>query len=524
MPAPVAIAAPAPLEPPAVSGVVAVPQNGVPIIRRDSTKNDGDRPKRPINPPKNKDLAYEPKNLKKKKMTPEFRFCDDTLKELQKPKHWQFNQFFINPVDPVRDGAPDYYKFIKKPMDLKTMSDKLNLGEYNSSKDFENDFHLLVKNCRKYNSHPSPNRVLDAVNKLEDLFNQKWKEKDEWIASQTSAAAASASALSPGGAGRDSDYSDDGSDQGHEQDAAPTTSVTLDALNHRMQEENQRLTQFLAAKVPDMTMITTQQGVLAMIMKQIVDEKTKLAEQEKKRKPTKSKPSKAKKNAPAPTGRKNAAAGGGGAKKAAGGGKKHKVRVMGQLEKEVVSVGIGELEGVQLERAIDIIKKDTHQEVRADVPPPLTVLSALGFWVWLLSSSCVEPLTDISPFCAGNRIGGAGARYQRTLSRRPREALRSYHQVGQGDEGEGRADAGGAAGAAAAGSRARRTDPGPPHCQVEQTQETQAHGQGRAGAQARGAPRDQGQVWQAGQWQPGTSAFGGGHPAGQGGRERGERG
>lgn len=36
-------------------------------------------------------------------------------------KSKKFSQFFKEPVDEVRDGAPGYYTVIKKPMDLGTM-------------------------------------------------------------------------------------------------------------------------------------------------------------------------------------------------------------------------------------------------------------------------------------------------------------------------------------------------------------------------------------------------------------------
>lgn len=56
---------------------------------------------------------------------------------------------FLDPVD--EDYAPKYYSVIAKPMDLQTMEDKLDNGEYGSLQQFKADFQLIVDNCRQYN-------------------------------------------------------------------------------------------------------------------------------------------------------------------------------------------------------------------------------------------------------------------------------------------------------------------------------------------------------------------------------------
>ncbi|CAK7214683.1 transcription initiation at TATA-containing promoter protein [Sporothrix bragantina] len=345
----------APVE--ASTPVFAVPSSGVPIIRRDSAKNDGDRPKRPIHPPKNRDLGYEPKNPKKK--LPEFRFCEEVLKELVKAKHYESNHWFLKPVDAVAMQIPTYHKVIKKPMDLGTMQTKLNLGEYTSAKDFENDFSLIVKNCRKFNI---AGEVVDAANRLEDLFKQKWSEKDSWIAAHTTHTAAH----SPSAKDEDSDEDVEDSDDEGGDLTMPLSSDTIDGLVKRLEEENARLKKLLDANVPDMTSIMTQQVVTNMIQKQIVEEKLKLSAAEADRrakKPAKAKPAKGKKTGGGGGGGAAKKAGGSSAKKAGGSVKKApRPRHFGQAEKNVVTEGINNLDGQQLEKAIDIIKKDTSQE------------------------------------------------------------------------------------------------------------------------------------------------------------------
>lgn len=54
-------------------------------------------------------------------------------------------------VDPVRDGVPDYFDIIKKPMDLSTIRGKLDDGKYQNSSEWVEDIMLVWKNCTLYN-------------------------------------------------------------------------------------------------------------------------------------------------------------------------------------------------------------------------------------------------------------------------------------------------------------------------------------------------------------------------------------
>lgn len=61
-------------------------------------------------------------------------------------------------LDPVNEKyAPKYYSVIAKPMDLQTMEDKLDNGEYASLQQFKADFQLIVDNCRQYNGSDNGN-------------------------------------------------------------------------------------------------------------------------------------------------------------------------------------------------------------------------------------------------------------------------------------------------------------------------------------------------------------------------------
>lgn len=76
---------------------------------------------------------------------------------------------FLGPVDEAY--APKYYAVIAKPMDLQTMEDKLDNGEYGSLQQFKADFQLIVDNCRQYNGSGNGEHIQYARN----LINKNLK-------------------------------------------------------------------------------------------------------------------------------------------------------------------------------------------------------------------------------------------------------------------------------------------------------------------------------------------------------------
>lgn len=348
-------AATSPTEKISESPVFALPPSGVPIIRRDSTKNEGDRPKRPIHPPKNKDLEYGAKGLKKKKLLPEIRFCEYVLDELKKPKHHAFNQHFLAPVDPIALSIPNYFNIIKKPMDLETITTKLYNGEYKTTKDFEGDINLMIKNCFKFNPENDPVHYQGL--QLENLFKSKWQEKDAWLAKNAPPPPATVASTPPSEPESEEEVSEP---EPEEEDK--TANSAIEALMTKLKEEEAKIHEMISSAKPELMMVEVQQQMINMIQKQIVVQRMKLFE-EKENKPKKAKAPKAPKAKAAPgagaAGKKAAGA----AKKAAGGTKKAKSRVIGAVEKEIIAGGINDLDPDGLQKAIEIIKKDTNQPV-----------------------------------------------------------------------------------------------------------------------------------------------------------------
>ncbi|KAG0353475.1 hypothetical protein BG005_007238, partial [Podila minutissima] len=89
----------------------------------------------------------------RKAMTREqLKFCSSVLRQLK--KH-QDAPPFLFPVDPVALKIPDYFIYIKHPMDLSTAEKKLNNVEYEAVDDLTHDIQLIVDNCQLYNGKES---------------------------------------------------------------------------------------------------------------------------------------------------------------------------------------------------------------------------------------------------------------------------------------------------------------------------------------------------------------------------------
>ncbi|KAK0625271.1 hypothetical protein B0T17DRAFT_590894 [Bombardia bombarda] len=82
-----------------------------------------------------------------------YEALEKVLSELK--AHTEFSTPFLNRVN--KRDAPDYYNFIKQPMDLGTMTKKLKSLQYKSKADFVADLNLIWDNCLRYNqemTHP----------------------------------------------------------------------------------------------------------------------------------------------------------------------------------------------------------------------------------------------------------------------------------------------------------------------------------------------------------------------------------
>lgn len=219
--------------PTAASPQTAWPLNadGTPLIRRDSSSANNDRPKREIHRPPSKDLPYATAKPRKKKYQQELKFCESVIAEIMKPKYAKCTYPFIAPVDPVALNIPSYLKIIKKPMDFGTIEKNLKAGAYQSAKDFYNDAQLVFANCYKFN--PEGDDVHKAGKQLNELFNKLWEEKAEWLAQH----APEAEPPSPGSA-----YSDEEEEE-EEEDPAQAQFLAIQKQIQALNETAQQLLQ-----------------------------------------------------------------------------------------------------------------------------------------------------------------------------------------------------------------------------------------------------------------------------------------
>jgi bromodomain-containing factor 1 len=317
----------APAAAPAAPTFALDPTTSTPLIRRDSTKVEGGRPKREIHPPKNKDLPYTVRPKSKKHAT-ELRFCKEVLVEIQKPKYYSITSPFMIPVDPVALNIPNYFTIIKKPMDISTVVKKLDEGNYSTAGEFEKDFRQIIWNCLKFN--PPGNPVHAMGKQLEEVFDNQWARKDEWIAEHSPAAA------SP-------ERTPESEDEESEEEAPEPSSTAASAARQRLIEEQAKLITLMSAKKPEQSLITMQQEMVNIIQRVVNDEES-AAKAKKVKKP---KAPKAVKKAP-PL-KKAAVSKRGGAPK---------TRYLGTLEKETISAGLMSLPDDVSGTVLEMIKAD----------------------------------------------------------------------------------------------------------------------------------------------------------------------
>jgi len=109
-------------------------------------------------------------------------FCADLLSRmLSGPGFWtRVVGPFKDPVDPERDGVPDYFQVVKKPMDLMTMKGKMDRREYGDENEFLADMNQIFTNCYTYWREQDP--MWAACEKLQKSFEDKFGQMNKWIA------------------------------------------------------------------------------------------------------------------------------------------------------------------------------------------------------------------------------------------------------------------------------------------------------------------------------------------------------
>ncbi|KAJ4462651.1 putative transcriptional activator SPT7 [Paratrimastix pyriformis] len=92
-----------------------------------------------------------PTALKPSRVATSTEFADAAnlvLRELTKCK--PYSEIFLQPVS--RKDAPDYYDVITNPIDISTIRKRLKSGHYTTGAQFFDEFRLMYRNCREYNT------------------------------------------------------------------------------------------------------------------------------------------------------------------------------------------------------------------------------------------------------------------------------------------------------------------------------------------------------------------------------------
>ncbi|KAJ3472759.1 hypothetical protein NLG97_g10735 [Lecanicillium saksenae] len=320
--------------------------------RRGSTATEGDRPKRTVRAPKPKDIDYTTKPSRKK-LKPELQFAIEVLGEVMHPKYEQLNMWFLEPVDAEGLNIPDYYSIIKKPMDLGKVSTMLSAGEFANLKDFDKHVRLVFENCYSFNGPPSQgNPVSQRAAELEGIYTSQMKNKDSWLAKYAKANAPTSADVSD-----EEDEEDDADDIASAED----NSKEIQELQAKLDEETKKLH---AMFVPgaNQSLIDIQKGIVDMVQQALIKAVASAGEaQPKNEKGAKKARGQKPKGA---GGRKSTGAAPG--KKAGGGKKGAAKKTLTAADKDHIANAINDLEYPHLDRAIDIIKKDTGQNENTD--------------------------------------------------------------------------------------------------------------------------------------------------------------
>ena len=116
----------------------------------------------------------------------------NALKVIDSLLEFRIADIFAVPVDPRRDGCPDYFKVITRPMDLGTVRSKLVNNEYESTIHFKADVRRIWDNTYKY--HGVNSLISKFAKQLQQEFEgmtifltgddlADWVSESEWLKS-----------------------------------------------------------------------------------------------------------------------------------------------------------------------------------------------------------------------------------------------------------------------------------------------------------------------------------------------------
>eukprot|EP00189_Rhodosorus_marinus_P002172 CAMPEP_0113957236 /NCGR_PEP_ID=MMETSP0011_2-20120614/2648_1 /TAXON_ID=101924 /ORGANISM="Rhodosorus marinus" /LENGTH=513 /DNA_ID=CAMNT_0000967757 /DNA_START=323 /DNA_END=1864 /DNA_ORIENTATION=+ /assembly_acc=CAM_ASM_000156 len=136
--------------------------------RKDNTAADKEKKERKKSSKPAAGFMWEPRSDDQVVRSALLKRCSKILNNLMKDKlAW----WFLQPVDPVAHGCPNYLEVIKEPMDLGTVMARLSSGKaYENAEQVARDVRLIWSNCKRYNEPESELSLM--ASKLQAKFEE----------------------------------------------------------------------------------------------------------------------------------------------------------------------------------------------------------------------------------------------------------------------------------------------------------------------------------------------------------------
>lgn len=120
--------------------------------------------------------------------------CSELLKELAKHPH---AAWFLEPVDPIKLGIPDYLTIITRPMDFGTIRKRIESNHYEAIEGFAEDMRLVFRNAITFNTMRD-NPVNIAAREMSNRFEERFRVLTSQLGGTNAYSAAAILALEGG--------------------------------------------------------------------------------------------------------------------------------------------------------------------------------------------------------------------------------------------------------------------------------------------------------------------------------------
>ncbi|XP_065192116.1 bromodomain-containing protein 2-like isoform X3 [Sycon ciliatum] len=240
LPAPVPVTTAPAKVPAAATAAAASPGPGLQVVgeRRGSART--------VRKPK-KDLPESPV---RQRLSEPLKHCQKVIRDLCGKRHSRYSWPFLQPVDPVALGIPDYYDIITQPMDLGTVRDKMERYAYQSAAEFAADVRLVFDNCRRYNTpdHDVVHMAMQLQNAFEEQFAQL---PDEHVPEESEEATAGEETASQSDSGSGASGTEEAESEGSESESDEEDRANrLKQLQRQLSIVHQQLHELSSVPIP----------------------------------------------------------------------------------------------------------------------------------------------------------------------------------------------------------------------------------------------------------------------------------